>query len=38
MMNWLLLVILIVTILSAAAGYRRGFVRTVLSGLFEICH
>ena len=36
MMNWLLLVILIVTILSAAAGYRRGFVRTVLSMVFLI--
>ncbi len=36
MMNWLLLVILIVIMLSAAAGYRRGFVRTVLSMVFLI--
>lgn len=35
-MNWLLIVLLIVTILSAIAGYYRGFVRTALSMVFLI--
>lgn len=35
-MNWLLIVLLIVTILSAIAGYYKGFVRTALSMVFLI--
>lgn len=35
-MNWLLIILLVVTILSAIAGYYRGFVRTAISMAFMI--
>lgn len=35
-MNWLLIIVLIIMVLSAVVGYYRGFVRTVLSMAFLI--
>lgn len=35
-MNWLLILLLVVTILSVIAGYCRGFVRTAISMVFMI--
>ena len=35
-MNWLLILLLVVTILSVIAGYYRGFVRTAISMVFMI--